>query len=665
VSHFAVLNDGHVVGYRSFRITPKGERHLLSKRLYHPLHAAFEPLATLAKRLTALRKKGKIPTALKQEYARKQAGYYREAVRKMAIRGIAQASCNPDARLAIQPPNKRLRTRDYARRTDATRIKAQAPPTAPHQNPLIRSNELIIQTMRFSRPAHMKILMLNPPFFTKFSRSSRSPAISKGGCVYYPLWLGAATGWLEKKGHDVKLLDCPAQGTTLEEVLALVNDWKPDLIAVDTVTASYTRDQETLEALKTALPSAFVAMVGTHCSALPEETLHENKGFLDAVCRSEYDLQLEDLAAELSANPTNPDLEKIKGISFLRGDEVVHTPSRELISGEQLDEFPFMAEVYKKHLHIPNYFYPSVLYPEVTIVTGRGCPFYCTFCILPQVMNGHKYRARSPEHVVAELKWISENLPEVKDVMVEDDTFTADRDRMRKICHLIIDQGIKTTWTCNARADVDLETLKLMKQAGCRLMCVGFESADQTVLNNIKKGTVVPKIKQFVADAKTAQIQIHGCFMMGNRGETKETIQKTVDMAIELEPDTAQFFPIMVYPGTEAFRYAEEQGHLTTNDWNHWLLGDGTHNSVISTPQLSSEELVRECDKARIRFYSRPKFMVGKIVQLFTNPRDIPRILKSGWIFSKYYVQELRETWKDFVTKKDKTDAAKNEAVGA
>ncbi|MBS3061895.1 MAG: radical SAM protein [Candidatus Diapherotrites archaeon] len=509
----------------------------------------------------------------------------------------------------------------------------------------------------------MKILMLNPPFFTKFSRSSRSPAISKGGCVYYPLWLGAATGWLEKKGHEVKLLDCPARGTTLDEVLASVNDWKPDLIAVDTVTASYTRDQDTLKALKQALPNSFLVMVGTHCSALPEETLLENKGHLDAICRGEYDFILEELAAALEKTH-QPDLESIKGLSFLKGDEVVHAPSRDLITGAELDEFPFMAEVYKKHLHIPDYFYPSVLYPEVTIVTGRGCPFYCTFCILPQVMNGHKYRARSPEHVVAEMKWIKENMPDVKDIMVEDDTFTADRDRIRKVCQTIIEQKLDITWTCNARADVDYETLKLMKDAGCRLMCVGFESADQGVLNNIKKGTVVPKIRQFMKDAKKADIQVHGCFMMGNRGETKETIQKTVNMAIELDPDTVQFFPIMVYPGTEAFRYAEEQGHLTTKDWNHWLLGDGTHNSVISTPALSSDELVRECDKARIRFYSRPKFIFSKFVQMFTSPRDIPRLIKSGWIFSKYYVQELRATWKDLVTKKDASTGQKQPVSG-
>lgn len=482
----------------------------------------------------------------------------------------------------------------------------------------------------------MRVLMLNPPFFKNFSKSSRSPGVSKGGCVYYPLWLGAATGWLEKHGHEVKLLDCPVEGIFVQEVAKLVDDWKPELIVFDSVTASRNNDFNVAKQLRSHSNAPFV-FVGTAPSALPEETLNDCSA-IDLICRAEYDKQLLNLA-------NKKPWEQIKGISYRLPDGLIkHNPSEDLLTGEELDQFPFMADVYARHLNVKNYFYPSVLYPEVTIVTGRGCPFYCTFCVLPQVMNGHKYRARSPENVVAELKWISENLPEVKDVMIEDDTFTADRERMKKICQLIVEQEIKTTWTCNARADVDLETLQWMKKAGCRLLCVGFESADQGVLNNIKKGTVVPRIQQFMVDVKKANLLVHGCFMMGNRGETRETIRKTVELAIELDPDTAQFFPIMVYPGTAAYEYAKQQGHITTDDFNQWLLPDGTHNSIISTPELSSEELVRECDRARVRFYGRPKFFVRKLVQVVQNPGDLPRTIKSGITFSKYFAKELVET---------------------
>lgn len=485
----------------------------------------------------------------------------------------------------------------------------------------------------------MRVLMLNPPFFKAFSRSSRSPGVSKGGCVYYPLWLGAATGWLEKNRHEAKLVDCPAEGISTEQVMQILTDWNPGLVVFDSVTASRNNDFKVATELRRHSAAPFV-FVGTSPSALPEETLKECKA-IDLVCRAEYDKQLLNLANKVP-------LEQIRGISYRAKDgSIQHNPAETLLTGAELDQFPFMAEVYKKNLKIGNYFYPSVLYPEVTIVTGRGCPFYCTFCVLPQVMNGHQYRARSAENVVAELKWISENLPEVKDVMIEDDTFTADRERTRKVCRLILEAGLKVTWTVNARADVDLETMQWMKKAGCRLMCVGFESADQGVLNNIKKGTVVPKIKQFVEDSKKAGLLIHGCFMMGNRGETKETIRKTVELAINLDPDTAQFFPIMVYPGTAAFEYATEHGHITTNDFSQWLLPDGTHNSIISTPELTSEELVRECDRARVKFYSRPKFFARKLKQVIQNPGDIPRTIRSGIIFSKYYLKEFRENWKE------------------
>ncbi|MDO8627951.1 MAG: hypothetical protein Q7K42_05785, partial [Candidatus Diapherotrites archaeon] len=165
------------------------------------------------------------------------------------------------------------------------------------------------------------------------------------------------------------------------------------------------------------------------------------------------------------------------------------------------------------------------------------------------------------------------------------------------------------------------------------------------ILNNIKKGTIVPKIEQFVKDAKQEGILIHGCFMMGNRGETKETIQKTVQWAKKLDPDTAQFFPIMVYPGTEAFTWAKDNNFLKTTDWSQWLLPDGTHNTIVSTDKLSAEDLVRECDKARIAFYLRPEFAFRKLGQVIKNPiRETPRFLISTWIFSKYLAKEIKET---------------------
>ncbi len=476
--------------------------------------------------------------------------------------------------------------------------------------------------------------MLNPPFKPKFSRASRSPAVSKGGCVYYPIWLAYATGVLEKAGHMVKLVDAPAEGISLDETLKIAKKFKPELCVLDTSTPSIFNDLKVAEKLKEAT-TAFIVLVGTHVSALPEWTFTQSES-IDAIARHEYDYTLRDLASELGKK--RKDLKKIKGLSFRnRKGKVIHNPQRELI--ENLDELPFVSKVYKKHLNPKNYFYPANLYPEITIVTGRGCPFRCTYCVLPQTMFSHFYRTRSIENVLKELKYIKENFPQAKEVFFEDDTFTANRYRVQKLCDAVIKEGLDLTWSTNARPDVDFDTLKKMKQAGCRLLCVGIESGSQQILNNIHKGTRIETIRQFMKDAKKAGILVHGCFMLGNKGETKETIRKTIDFAKELDPDTAQFFPIMVYPGTEAYEYFRKKGFLLSEDYNKWVNEEGSHNCMVSRPWLSNKELVKLCDQGRREFYLRPKFLVGKIKEGLADPKEFIRLAKSGKTFIKYIVR--------------------------
>lgn len=492
----------------------------------------------------------------------------------------------------------------------------------------------------------MKILMLSPPFLYRFSRTSRSPAISKGGCVYYPIWMGYATGVLEQAGHEVKLLDCPANGMNLKDVIELTINWMPDLIVADSVTASFKNDVNVCLELRKYNREAFIVMVGTHVGALPVQSLKEAES-VDAVVRGEYDFVLRDLAKALEEKTS---LEKVMSLTYRDGEEIKFTPTMTPLEEEELDSMPFASEVYKKHLRINDYFYPSVLYPEVTIITGRGCKFRCTFCKFPQTLTGHSYRARSVKNVVDEFEWIENNLPKVQDIMIEDDTLTQDKNRMIEIAKEIIARDLKIAWTCNARADVDLETLQWMKKANCRLLCVGFESSNQQILNNIKKGTVVSRIEQFMKDTKKADLLVHGCFMLGNKGETKETIKATVEWAKKLDPDTAQFFPLMVYPGTEAFRWADENNFLTTRDWGKWLKEDGTHNTIISTDELSAQELVDGCDWGRKEFYMRPGYVFNRALMLLSHPREIPRFALGSKTFAKYLLNI--DSWKKSVAVK-------------
>ena len=147
-------------------------------------------------------------------------------------------------------------------------------------------------------------------------------------------------------------------------------------------------------------------------------------------------------------------------------------------------------------------------------------------------MHGHQYRLRTPDNVVGEFKYIADNFPDVKEVVIEDDTFTVNKKRVLEICNLLCEQGLnkRLKWLCNARVNLDLETMKAMKKAGCRLIIPGIESGTQEILNNIKKGTTLKQIEEYVKNAKKAGLFIHACYMVGNKGETKETMEKPLNL---------------------------------------------------------------------------------------------------------------------------------------
>lgn len=482
----------------------------------------------------------------------------------------------------------------------------------------------------------MRIVTLNPPFLAKFSRESRSPAVARSGTLYYPMWLAYATGYLEKAGHDVLLIDAPGASIDRNETVKKIKEFNPAMVVIDTSTPSIYNDIEVGKALKNEIPSLFVVLVGVHVSALPEETLNLCDQ-IDAVAFGEYDETLVELAEKMeSESLTDQVLEKISGLAFRsKNGNVVKNQTRPYI--EDLDSIPFVSSVYKKHLDIDPYFYGHSRHPLVVIVTGRGCPYKCTYCVVPQTLQGHQYRKRSIESIVQEFLYIAKNFPGIREIMIEDDTLTSDKKRCRALAHAMIEaKATSIPWSANSRADVDYETMRLMKKAGCRLFCVGFESGDQDILDNIKKSITLDQIRRFRKDASKAGIMVHGCFMVGNRGETRETLEKTLSLAKELNPDTAQFYPIMVYPGTSDYQYFKEKNWIVTQDFRKWITEKGLHSSVVSNPDLTYEELVAFCARARKEFYLRPQYFLSKSVQVITHPSEAKRIIKAGFTFFKY-----------------------------
>lgn len=476
----------------------------------------------------------------------------------------------------------------------------------------------------------MKITVLNPPFLPHFSRGQRSPAVTRSGTLYYPIWLSYAAGALEQAGHAVQFIDAPAMDLNAEQTTEKINEFAPDLVVIETSTPSIISDVGIADLI--AREGPVVMLAGTHPSALPEDTVRLGSTFHGAIL-GEYEIPLLKVAESLSQGG---ELTGIPGtaVRVSGTDAVVVTPPAEFLT--DLDSLPFVSSVYKKHLPVHRYNNPNALHPQVMIMGGRGCPNQCTFCVFPQTLTGRAYRSRSASNVVEEMLWVEKNMPEVRAVFFEDDTIAADASRLRELAETIIRQGVTISWTCNMRASVDLETLMKCSEAGLRSVCVGFESGSDDVLLAMKKGLTVQRMEQFKKDAAKAGILVHGCFLFGIPGETRKTAEKTLKFALRLNPDTAQFYPLMVYPGTDAYEQVSRAGLLAASSWRDWLKPDGTHACVIRTPDMSSDQLVDFCNHARRKFYLRPGYILKKAWRSLFDSDERHRTLLAFKTFRKH-----------------------------
>lgn len=476
----------------------------------------------------------------------------------------------------------------------------------------------------------MKVFFINPPFKAehgKFARENRSAAITRSGTLYYPLWLIYAAAVCEKDGFDVAFLDAPATPLNEAQAMEIISRDADNtkLFVVDTSTPSIYSDISFADSLKRKYPGAFVMLVGTHPSALPEETL-ESSEMIDAVALREFDYIVRDVARALERGE---DPFHVNGLAYRdSAGNFRRNPDYPFIT--ELDDIPFASAFIRRRLNVTDYFFAAAAYPEIQIFTGRGCPAHCTFCVYPQTMHGHKYRLRSAANVVREFQYIADNFPDVKEVVIEDDTFTIDKKRVEEICDLLIEKKLnkRLRWLCNARVNLDYDTMVKMKQAGCHLIIPGIESGSQEILNSIRKGTTLEQVERYMSDAKRAGMMVHACYMVGNKGETRQTMQKTFELAMRLNADTAQFYPLLPFPGTEAYRWAKSNGYIS-GDYSNYVKEDGTINSLLELPELSAEEMVLFCDEARRKYYWRPRYIAHRIWRGLSDPEDLKRSLKA------------------------------------
>ena len=468
-----------------------------------------------------------------------------------------------------------------------------------------------------------KTLFLQAPSFDGFDggAGSRYQAKREIKSFWFPTWLAQSAALVPNS----RLLDAPADELTVDESREIARGY--DLVIMHTSTPSFPTDAKFAELLKQDNPNIKIGLVGAKTMVDPEGSLKATHA-VDFVCREEFDYTCKEVAEGLP-------LQDIKGLSY-RGDDgrIVHNLPRAIL--ENMDELPFVAPVYQRDLKIENYFIGYLKHPYVSFYTGRGCRSKCTFCLWPQTVGGHRYRVRSAENVLAEVRWIKENMPEVKEIMFDDDTFT-DTSNLPRVEAIAQGMGaLGMTWSCNAKANVPYKTLKVMKDNGLRLLLVGYESGDDQILLNIKKGLRTDIARRFTEDCRKLGIVIHGTFILGLPGETRETIESTIEFAKEINPHTIQVSLAAPYPGTTLYRQAVDNGWLKENDAVNLVNDKGVQLAAISYPHLSKEEIFHSMEVFYKRFYFRPSKIWEIVKEMLTSWDMLTRRLREGVEFFRF-----------------------------
>jgi hopanoid biosynthesis associated radical SAM protein HpnJ len=482
----------------------------------------------------------------------------------------------------------------------------------------------------------LKTLFLNPPSFENFDggAGSRWPATREIESYWYPVWLAYPAGMLE----GARLLDAPSHHVSAEETINIARDY--EFLVLFTSTPGFPGDIRLVTKIREVNPKIKIAFVGPHVSVLPERSLKDCPA-IDFVVRKEFDFAVCEFA---QGKP----LEEILGISYLKNGSVVHTPDRPEV--QDLDSLPHVTEIYRRDLDITKYNVPFLLYPYVSLYTTRGCPAQCTFCLWPQTLSGHPWRKRSTDDVAREMAKVKDLWPNVREFFFDDDTFNIQKARTIELCTKL--KPLNLTWSCTSRVTTDYETLKAMKEAGCRLLIVGYESGDPQILKNIKKGATVERARQFTKDCHKLGLVVHGDFILGLPGETHETIRTTVAFAKELDVETIQVSVAHAYPGTELYDYAVKNGFMVGDNK---MVDEGGHQLAhIQYPGLPADDILEAVHRFYDEYYFRPKAVFRILRKAAFNNVDRKRLYKEAKTFLK--VRAMRHKWvKD---KREKDDSA-------
>ncbi|MFC1711533.1 B12-binding domain-containing radical SAM protein [Patescibacteria group bacterium] len=471
----------------------------------------------------------------------------------------------------------------------------------------------------------MKVYLVNPPASNGIKIVREGRCMQRSGAwtaVWPPISLAIIAAVLEKEKITVKLDDCIVNEIDFPKLLSKLKLFKPDLVIINTATPSIDTDIKVANLAKKANSKCLTVAFGIHVSALPNETLKSEKS-LDCVVRGEPELTIKQMAIALKNGKS---YKKIRGLSYKDNKEIIHNPNRPFL--KNLDKLPFPAW----HLINKNrYLMPFKNVPFVLIATSRGCPYQCKFCA-DSTFYGKRLRLRSPKSIVDEIEWVKDKFA-IKDFLFWSESFTINARFALEVANEIIKRKIKVNWVCNSRADnVNYSMLKKFSQAGCWMIGFGIESGDQKILDLMNKNISLKQISKAVSESQRAGLEVTGHCLIGYPGESKKTIQKTITFVKKLKLNFVQFYCAVPFPGSDLFKIAKKRGLLTTNNWRFFE----QNYSIITTPKLAADQIMKLRSKAYRSFYFRPQiyWQTLKRIRSFSDLKKLFSMIKDfiTWI---------------------------------
>ena len=403
-----------------------------------------------------------------------------------------------------------------------------------------------------------------------------------------PIGLAYLAAVLERNSNEVKIVDCPTLKINSSRLGKEVAAFNPEIVGITSMTPTVNSAFFAADAIKEVKPESLVVLGGPHATFMDKQILHDVTS-IDIVARGEGEETIVEIAAKMAEGK---EISNVSGTTIRKNGKVVRAPDRGFI--ENLDELPYPA---LKHFSLDNYrVFGRKIIP---VITSRGCPFQCSFCITSRVF-GKRTRMRTAENVVDELEWLkSEFNPDAFTFF--DDTFTLDKARTYSICDEIIKREIDIPWDCQTRVDqITPEILTKMKKAGCEIVTFGIESGCQHILNAINKNTSVEKNERGIRMVKNAGLSVVTSVIIGFPGETLETMKETLSFIHRLKPDDAYVCIATPYPGTDLYRIVQENDWKMSPDWSKY----DTVTPVFENPEVANEELISMRNKFYDDFYS-------------------------------------------------------------